>query len=570
MHAATARGAWRRHEEAASFALLVLVVGLLSVLPLARLLAEALAPRGQPSFDALRAAFSNPVTWRATFHSIEVSLGGTLLAALLGGSVALLVALTDVRARSAFVFCFVLPLMIAPQVTALAWLQVAGPSSPLLRAIGLAPAMGSPNPLYSREGIMLLLGISYAPLVFLTLRAGLRRLPHEMIEAARAAGAGHLRIVRSIVVPLMAPPLVAGVALTFVSCIGNFGIPAFLGIPGGYVVLPTLIYQRLSGLGPGVLGEISALSIVAGAIAFVGILVQNAVLGKRDYRLSGGAPAQAPFELGRLRAPVEFAMWLYVAFVLAVPFASLLAISLVPVVGVPLTAASASLDNFRYVLFEFAASHRAFRNSFLLSAGAAFLVVAIGVPLAYFFAWRQSRALRVLNFVAEMPYALPGIVFAIALVLVFLKPIPLLGVSLYNTVWIIFVAYVGRFLVLGLRPVVGGYQQIDRALEEAARAAGAGFVRRIVSIMLPLVAPAAAAGALLVFLMAFGELTLSALLWSSGAETVGTIMFGFQQSGGINYTSAVAVVTIVVTLVLMLATRLFGARLPDGVLPWRD
>jgi ABC-type Fe3+ transport system permease subunit len=87
--------------------------------------------------------------------------------------------------------------------------------------------------------------------------------------------------------------------------------------------------------------------------------------------------------------------------------------------------------------------------------------------------WRGTRMLRALNFIAEMPYALPGVVLAIAAILLFLKPLPLLGFSLYNTVWIIFFAYLARFLVLGLRPVVSGYHQIDKALEEAAQVAGA-------------------------------------------------------------------------------------------------
>ena len=178
------------------------------------------------------------------------ALGGTLVAVVIGSVVALIVALTDIRARNAFVFCFVLPLMIAPQVVALAWLQLFGPSSTVLKMIGMAPAMGSRNPLYSAEGIIALLGVQYAPLVFLTLRAGLRTLPQELVEAGLAAGASPFKILRTIVLPLMTPPLVAGIALCFVSCLGNFGIPAFLGIPGNYLVLPTLIYQRLAGLGP--------------------------------------------------------------------------------------------------------------------------------------------------------------------------------------------------------------------------------------------------------------------------------------------------------------------------------
>jgi ABC-type Fe3+ transport system permease subunit len=124
---------------------------------------------------------------------------------MVGGSVALVVSLTDIRARGAFVFCFVLPLMIAPQVTALAWLQVTGTSSPLLNLFGIAPPLGTRNPLYSREGIILLLGLQYAPLVFLTLRAGLRSLPRELIEAGLSSGAGRMTVLRTIVVPVMTP-----------------------------------------------------------------------------------------------------------------------------------------------------------------------------------------------------------------------------------------------------------------------------------------------------------------------------------------------------------------------------
>ena len=92
---------------------------------------------------------SSPTTWTATRHSLVTALGGTVLAVVIGGTVAMLVSLTDIRGRNAFVFCFVLPLMIAPQVVALAWLQLFGPSSTLLKMIGLAPPLGSRNPLYS-------------------------------------------------------------------------------------------------------------------------------------------------------------------------------------------------------------------------------------------------------------------------------------------------------------------------------------------------------------------------------------------------------------------------------------
>lgn len=557
-----------RVEEAGLLWGLVGLVAVLSLLPIGRLVVEGFAPGGQLSTTALGKVLASPATWTATWNSLVTAIAGTVLAVLIGGAVALIATLTDIRARNAFTFCFVLPLMIAPQVTALAWLQLFGPSSTLLKLIGLAPPLGSRNPLYSREGIILLLGIQYAPLVFLTLRAGLRALPKELIEAGLAAGAGPLTVLRTVVLPLMTPPLVAGIALCFVSCLGNFGIPAFLGIPGNFLVLPTLIYQRLAGLGPGVLSEVAILSLLIGAIAMAGILLQDFMMRRRDFRITTTSSAARPFELGRWRAPVEILLWTFAVLVLALPFLGLLTTSLIPAFGVPLNAATATLANYAYVLIEHAASKRAFVNSFLMSAGAALAIVLICVPLGYFLVWKKSRTLRLLNLAAELPYAMPGVVLAIAAILLFLRPI--FGISLYNTVWIIVFAYLARFLVLGLRPVVSGYLQVDRTLEEAAQIAGAGLPRRLVTIIFPLVAPAAVAGALLIFLTAFNELTVSALLWSSGAETLGVVVFSFEQGGDSTYASALATITVFVTVGLMASTTLFAQRLPQGVLPWRD
>ena len=93
---------------------------------------------------------------------------------------------------------------------------------------------------------------------------------------------------------------------------------------------------------------------------------------------------------------------------------------------------------------------------------------------------------------------------------------PLVEASIYGTIWLLLVAYLARFLALGLRPTMAGMELVDRALDEAGQVAGAGVVRRLRSIMLPLVAASAAAGALLIFMTAFNELTVSALLWWFG------------------------------------------------------
>jgi iron(III) transport system permease protein len=307
-----------------------------------------------------------------------------------------------------------------------------------------------------------------------------------------------------------------------------------------------------------------------GLIAMVGIVIQDAMLARRDFRTTTAAIEARAFELKRWRPFVEGALWTLSFLTLMLPLVALVTMSLVPALGVPLNAKTATLDSYRFVLFMHAASHRAFVNSFSMAAVAAVMIVVIAVPLAYFLVWRRSRLLHAVSLVTEAPYALPGVVVGIAAILLFLKPLPIVGITLYNTIWIILFCYVARFLALGLRPVVSGYHQLDRTLEEAAQIAGARLFRRLATVILPLVAPAAAAGALLIFLTAFNELTVSALLWSTGAETLGVVFFSFQQGGDTNYASALGVLTICVSVLLMLSTILLVGRLPRGVLPWRD
>ncbi|MCK9551746.1 iron ABC transporter permease [Aquamicrobium sp.] len=559
-----------RGQEMALTVVVAIVIVLLSLLPMLRLVKEIVAPGGTLSDTAIRMGLANPATWTATVNTLVVGFGGTALAVVLGTFMALLVTLTDIRGRSMLVLCYVMPLMIAPQVTALAWLQLFGPASPFLKMIGMAPPIGTRNPLYSTEGIILLLGVQYGPLVFLLVRAGLRKLPRELIEAARSGGAGWFTVLRTIVLPLMTPSIVAAAALAFVSCVGNFGIPAFLGIPANYLVLPTLIYQKLAGGGPSVLGEAAFLSVLIGVIAMAGIVGQELMSRRRDYRISSTSLPADPYPLGRWRLPVEICMWLLILLILVMPMFGLLLTSLVPGYGIPLSWATATLDNYRFVLFEHAAANRSFFNSFALSIAAAAFAVLVAVPVGYMVAWGRQKWIRYVNLAIELPYALPGVVLAIAALLMFLRPIPFTGIQLYNTVWIILYAYLARFLVLALRPTVSGYHQIDRALEEAAQVAGAGLFTRLRTIVFPLVAPAALAGGLLIFMTALSELTVSALLWSSGSETIGVVMFSFEQGGDSSYAAAMSAITVSITFVLMLATNLLAPYLPNGVLPWRD
>ncbi|MFD2845552.1 ABC transporter permease family protein [Paracoccus cavernae] len=169
-------------------ALLAVLILSVSFAPMLRLAGAALLADGAFATERLAKLFSRPQTGAAIWNTIRISLASTLVSLIIGAVFALIMVQTDLRGKSALVFAFVLPLMIPPQVIAMAWIQAFSPSSPVLGALGLSMEAGTRHPLYSATGIILLLGIYNAPLVYLALQASLRRIPLNLAEAARAAG----------------------------------------------------------------------------------------------------------------------------------------------------------------------------------------------------------------------------------------------------------------------------------------------------------------------------------------------------------------------------------------------
>ena len=547
----------------------ILIVAIsLTLAPVLRLFVEGVTDQGAVGLSLAGEVLRQPSTLSALKHSLVTAGFGTLVSVVLGAAFAFLVALTDLRAKAALVFCLMIPMMIPPQITALSWTQIMGPSSVLLKTLGMAPPLGSPQPLYSAQGIILLLGIQHMSIIFLTLRAGLRAIPQEVVEAARISGARGLRTWWQVVMPLTLPSLAAGTAITFVTALGNFGIPAMLGIPAGYGTLPTLVYQKLAGMGTSVLAEVSILAMLIGAVAVTGILTQRFFQSRQRVYLVGATSRPLAIPLGAARLPVEVLLWAVVCTILVLPMFGLLATSLVPAYGVPLRLDTVTLQAWTEVLLRQPVTTRAFANSFGLAIGAAVVLMLLCLPLAWLMERNPTRLSRLFDSLLDLPYALPGVVLSIAMILLLIK-LPFTDATLYGTIWIIFLAYLARFFAVMFRPVQASLEQLDPAMGEAAQSVGASLFQRLRDVIVPLSAPTAAAGAILVFLTAFNELTVSALLWSSGTETLGVVIFNLDDSGETAMASALAMTIVLVVMALMVLVQLMSRRFPKGVVPWQ-
>ncbi|KZM52055.1 iron ABC transporter permease [Labrenzia sp. OB1] len=555
--------------------LLLLVAGatLICGLPLLLLFKTGLTSDTGLDFGPLLEAVRSRSVQRALWHSIESSFLSALAATLLGTFLALLIGLTDIRAKGLLVFLVLLPMMIPPHVTAIAWIQTLGPASPVLRWLGLAPELGSTHPLYSRAGLVLLLTLQHAPLVFLLVRAALRSFPRELSDAARTSGAPAFTMLRRITLPLLGPSLLAGFALAFVAALGNFGINALIGIPARYTTLPVLVWRRLASFGPDVLPNVTVISVILALVALAAIVIQSLLQQRMRSGLIGLPQDPLAISLGRKRPWVEALVWLFVTSVLLLPAASLLATAVVRTYGLPLSAETLTLDNFTEVLWRQSVTLRAFANSTFIAGVAAAVIALISLLLGYYLAHRHAGHRRwagVAFTQSEIAFAVPGLVMSIAFILAFIRPLPVFGVSIYGTLWIILIAYVSVFLAVGLKPVTAAFLQMDTSLEDAARVSGAGFFRRMRRIFAPLAAPSAASGAILVFLTAYNEVTVSALLWSTGNETIGTTIFNYEDGGYTTLAAAMSTVVVLATIVIMLGMNALAGRVPAGTIPWKD
>ena len=545
--------------------LLLLYVAFTTFWPLAELFATAFQPGEDGAFLSL---FTETLGSRSTARALAGSLYTSGLAmaisAVLGVALALAVNMLRLRTRAALTFLILMPLIVPSQTMALAWVELFGANSPILNAFNLAPAPGTTNPLYSAGGIALVMGVEHMPLVFIATSAALRALPSDLVEAARILGIPARRIGTGIVLPLVMPSVLAGSLIAFTAAIGNFGVPALLGIPGRVSVLTTLIYQRLNGFGPGAAGQVAVLAILLTVIAAVALSARSIMM----RRIAVPLPPGKPFEPTR-RAPLaEALLWLLVLVISVAPLAALTMTSLLPAVGVAFGWETVSLGQFATVIASDTV-RRAFLNSFSLSLFTAAVCVAVSVPFAYLASRRPNRLLKAMDILVEAPWVIPGTVVALGMILAFLQPLPLINLSLYGTMAILVVAYLARFLPLVLRPVAAAAETVDPSLDEAARIAGAGLLRRIHAIFLPGVLPAAMAGAILVTMTAVNELTLSALLWSSGNETIGVMVFALQYEGNSTSAAAVAVLSTLVVFALAGMATALSRFLPHGTLPWK-
>jgi iron(III) transport system permease protein len=537
--------------------LLSLFVAGTVIYPLAHVVVRSFLVGGELSLANYEAVFLRPRNYIAIWNSIWVSVLATVLATIIGVLAAFLVQRTDIPFKVPFTLFLVLPFAIPPLFAAMGWVQLAGPVGLISQAyMALFGVTSVPWNVYSPAGIIFVLTVTKYPFVFITVAGALQRVDPSLEEAARTAGVGTWRIMRDITLPLVKPAIYGGALLAFVSSVDNFGIPAVLGLRARFYVLTTRIYEALTIPN---MPLATSMSVLLVALALISMLAFRYAEGSRtQYAVIGGKSVTPNIiRLGAARLPLTLLLAFVTFLIVVFPLFALVLTSFLRFWGADLAWENLTLSHYAAVLGTPAAL-RGIVNSLILAPAAATILVVVTALISYLNIKARIRGAGVLDAAGLIPFALPGSVIGVSMILAWSNP-PI-GPTLYGTLWILLVAYIMRYMAFGLQTTRATLAQIHDSLEEAALTSGAGRLRTLKDITLPLLRPGMVAGWMLIFISAFNELTVSILIWSSGNETIGVWIFLMQDSGFIGRASALAVLTLPVILVLYLATQWFGRR----------
>jgi iron(III) transport system permease protein len=504
----------RRAALGAVAAALAVVVGF-PLFDLLRTTGEALTDGGASAFESGGAT--------AVANSLWTGAAATGLALVIGVAGAWLTERVARRGARALRGAMMLPLLVPPFVTALGWTRAFGPGGLSDDAMGLTlPGLIGP------VGIVVVTAVHVAPLVFVVVAAALAsRARPELEWAARSSGAGPWEAFRRVTLPLLAPALVGGGALAFVASVNSFGIPAVLGIPAGFPMITTRIYQDLArSADPGSFARVVVLAATLLIIALVAVAAADTAT-RRFEQPQPGAPHE-PLRPGR-RSRWSAVAWAYLALTAGLPVLALVLTALTKAVGLPATPDNWTLANFAEAVGGnfWAPAGR----SLVLAVVAATIATVLGLALA---AVSRRGAARGMATAATLTFAIPGSALAVAVLLAW-------GPWLRDTLLLILLAYLAKFWALAHRAAAGSLGALDRDVVRAGRSSGAGPLTVVGRIVLPILRPALTAAWLLVFLFALHELTMSSLLYGPGTETLAVVTLNVQQLGDLNVTAALAV-----------------------------
>jgi iron(III) transport system permease protein len=370
-------------------------------------------------------------------------------------------------------------------------------------------------------------------------------------EASQIIGAGRLRTMLRITLPLVAPGVLGAAIFVFAEMLGSFSAALVLGLPNRFYVVTTAMYQLVSQYPPRI-PLAAAMGVSLFVVMFAMLFVYRRIVTRRSYvTITGKAFRPRVMDVGALRFALLAVCVLYILLSVALPLLTLVYASVQKIAVAFPAAANWTLDNYRTAT-TMNAVRSALANSLVLGVATA----TIGVVLMGLLAWIIYRARMpgsgIIEYIVMFPQAVPRLVFAFGMMWAWLIfPIPI-----YGTLWLLLIAYLTVFLPLGIRTIAGVMLQVDRTLEESAQMCGAPWAYRIRTVTMPLLRPGLIAAWLLLFIASVRELGASILLMGPYAKVITPAIVESWFASSAELTAAMALIQ---TLVVAVAMTLFVA-----------
>ncbi len=503
-------------------------------------------------------AYSDPLIFRTIWNTLRFSLGQTAVAVGIGTIFAWIIARTNTPGRRVFEFLLLLLFLFPLLLAVVAWTMLLSPGKGLINHMLMA-VLGldsAPFNIYSLGGMIFVQGLYLTPLAYLIIAPSISSMDSGLEESARMSGAGIFSTLRRITLPLAMPAILSAAILMFIIGLESFDVPQLLGATRGIFTYTSLIYSSLRVQYPPNYGVSTTLAVSLLVISIICVYGYR-LATRRMYRyetVKGKGYRAKIIDLGHWRWVTSAGCWFFFVVAVFLPVGILILGSLLQYYGRFDWAifSRMSFDNYPRV-FSHPTLVRGFINSLLLAIVGGAACVVLATTISYIVVRSKLRGRGALESIAMLPFAIPGTVLGLGLLWGYI----VLPVPIYGTLAILAIAYVTRYLPIGLRAVSGGMIQIDKELDEASRVSGASWLGAFRYIIAPLLRPTLFAAWLLLFMVFIRELPMSILLAGTGNPVISAVMFDYYQSGELGSLSAVAVLMTAVILVVLIIARRF-------------
>lgn len=528
-------------------ALLVLVA-----LPLLFILLQAVFPQFsagslEGAFSGIAPLFSDPQLPAMFGGTLQIAAGVALLSACLGLPLGVARGLFNLPCPRLWDLLFLIPFLTPPYIAALSWMLVLQTNGYLAQLLGFdLNAL-----LFSKTGIVLVMTLNIFPVVYFAVSRSLLASGQRLALVARVHGASAWRAFYHVTLPMLSPSLAAGMLLAFTLAIEEYGVPAALGTRSGVVMLTVGIEKKLADW-PIDLPGASMLSLILITIALCAWWLQGKLTGGRDVTSVTGKPTEnSGARLGIAAVPVVAIMASIGFLAVVVPGLSMAVTGVMGTLSGGLTLTNATTAHYAALFAQQGDALTALGTSLSLALASAVITGAVGLLAAWLVVVQRIKGRGIIDALSLMPAALPGIVVGVGLILLWNRTF--WPVSPYNTWAILLLSYCCLLLPWPVRYVGSALRQLGGNLEPAARVHGATAFQALRAIVLPLVSPALLAAMLMVFAIASRELVTSLLLAPAGTQTVAVFIWRQFEQGSVGQGMAMATLTLIVGLTLMLS-----------------